>query len=134
MQFALGLDLFTYLEDRDGLLVPVDLIFTILIHITISSLPVIVMATQSSSGPDSSTRLSPEASLECLSSFSEKDNACVEVVSYDVEADDRSQDEDDNLVHWDGPGDPQNPLNWGDARKWLTIGLISFSSFNVYAF
>ncbi|KAB8067138.1 major facilitator superfamily domain-containing protein [Aspergillus leporis] len=89
------------------------------------------MATQSSSGPDSSTRLSPEASLECLSSFSEKDNACVEVVSYDVEADDRSQDEDDNLVHWDGPGDPQNPLNWGDARKWLTIGLISFSSFNV---
>ena len=37
-----------------------------------------------------------------------------------------------NIVDWDGPNDPENPMNWSNSRKWLTIGLISLSSFNVY--
>lgn len=36
-----------------------------------------------------------------------------------------------HIVDWDGPDDPENPMNWPSYRKWLTIGLISFSSFNV---
>ncbi|KAL9948791.1 hypothetical protein ACHAPW_002121 [Verticillium nonalfalfae] len=34
-----------------------------------------------------------------------------------------------NTVDWDGPDDPQNPLNWPDVRKWLNIGLISGLTF-----
>ncbi|KAE8350895.1 major facilitator superfamily domain-containing protein [Aspergillus coremiiformis] len=83
------------------------------------------MATQLSSNPDSSVEPSPESSLEYIGSFVEKENDGVKVVDCDVEAG------DDNLVHWDGPDDPQNPMNWADARKWLIIGLISVSSFNV---
>ncbi|KAB8272740.1 major facilitator superfamily domain-containing protein [Aspergillus minisclerotigenes] len=88
------------------------------------------MATQPSGSPDSSVEPSPESSLECLGSFVEKENARVKVESRDIEAGEQSQDELDNLVHWDGPDDPRNPMNWSDARKWLIIGLISLSSFN----
>ncbi|KAE8131962.1 major facilitator superfamily domain-containing protein [Aspergillus pseudotamarii] len=88
------------------------------------------MATQPSGGPDSSAEPSPESSLECLGSFVEKENARVKVESRDIEAGELSQDELDNIVHWDGPDDPRNPMNWSDARKWLIIGLISLSSFN----
>lgn len=42
------------------------------------------------------------------------------------------QEKEGNIVHWDGDDDPQNPMNWSPFRKWLTIGLISVSSFNVY--
>lgn len=42
------------------------------------------------------------------------------------------QDKEENIIHWDGDDDPQNPMNWSPFRKWLTIGLISVSSFNVY--
>ncbi|KAE8161638.1 major facilitator superfamily domain-containing protein [Aspergillus tamarii] len=88
------------------------------------------MATQPSGGPDSSVEPSPESSLECLGSFVEKENARVKVESRDIEAGEQSQDELDIIVHWDGPDDPRNPMNWSDARKWLIIGLISLSSFN----
>ena len=37
-----------------------------------------------------------------------------------------------NVVDWDGPNDPENPMNWSNSRKWLTISLISISSFNTY--
>ncbi len=32
---------------------------------------------------------------------------------------------DPNAVFWDGPDDPQNPMNWTDQRKWLQIVLLS---------
>ncbi|PLB47918.1 synaptic vesicle transporter [Aspergillus steynii IBT 23096] len=51
--------------------------------------------------------------------------------SSDAELGESSQDEDDKLVHWDGPNDPENPMNWTSFRKWLTIALISISSYNV---
>lgn len=51
--------------------------------------------------------------------------------SSDAELGESSQDEDDKLVHWDGPNDPQNPMNWTSFRKWMTIALISISSYNV---
>ncbi|KAM0328629.1 hypothetical protein ACHAQA_005041 [Verticillium albo-atrum] len=36
---------------------------------------------------------------------------------------------DPNAVDWDGPDDPQNPMNWPDRQKWLNIGLISLLTF-----
>lgn len=30
-----------------------------------------------------------------------------------------------NVVDWDGPDDPENPLNWSQAKKWANIATIS---------
>ena len=32
---------------------------------------------------------------------------------------------DPNIVDWDGPDDPKNPMNWPDKKKWLNIGVLS---------
>ncbi|KAI9934840.1 hypothetical protein ASPWEDRAFT_175566 [Aspergillus wentii DTO 134E9] len=77
-----------------------------------------------------------ESSLGSSETLGEKDIAHVEAavvrgVDSNSDAGDSSQDEGETIVHWDSPSDPQNPMNWADVRKWLTIGLISVSSFNV---
>lgn len=37
-----------------------------------------------------------------------------------------TEDEDDpNIVSWDGPDDPQNPKNWRDSKKWFNIAVLS---------
>ena len=40
--------------------------------------------------------------------------------------------EDGYIVDWDGPDDPQNPMNWTDTRKWTIIALVSALTFNVF--
>lgn len=37
---------------------------------------------------------------------------------------------DCNVVDWDGPADPQNPMIWSLNRKWGIIGLVSAVTFN----
>lgn len=32
---------------------------------------------------------------------------------------------DPNVVDWDGPDDPMNPVNWSPRKKWLNIGVLS---------
>ncbi|UPL00978.1 hypothetical protein LCI18_011912 [Fusarium solani-melongenae] len=32
---------------------------------------------------------------------------------------------DPNIVTWDGPNDPENPINWSKSRKCINIGLMS---------
>ena len=32
---------------------------------------------------------------------------------------------DPNIVSWDGPDDPANPLNWSEKLKWSNIAVIS---------
>ncbi len=32
---------------------------------------------------------------------------------------------DPDIVNWDGPDDPENPLNWPAKQKWMNIGLLS---------
>ncbi|KAI7771134.1 hypothetical protein LZL87_013205 [Fusarium oxysporum] len=39
------------------------------------------------------------------------------------------QDEDPNLVTWDGPHDPSNPHNWTKRKKWLSTILVSCFTF-----
>jgi hypothetical protein len=36
-----------------------------------------------------------------------------------------TQTVDPDFVSWDGPDDPENPLNWTARRKWTNIGLLS---------
>lgn len=40
-----------------------------------------------------------------------------------------SNDDDPNIVSWDGPDDPQNPLNWSYTKKWGTVALVSALTF-----
>ncbi|KLJ13774.1 hypothetical protein EMPG_11315 [Blastomyces silverae] len=39
---------------------------------------------------------------------------------------DTTTEKDPNLVQWDGPSDPGNPLNWSLARRWYITMIISF--------
>lgn len=64
----------------------------------------------------------------------EVDTEALKNVNSNEESGESSRDEESHLVHWDGDYDPQNPMNWSPARKWVIIGLISVSSFNVYVF
>lgn len=38
---------------------------------------------------------------------------------------------DPNLVHWDGPDDPQNPQNWSKGFKWMITAVCMLLSLNV---
>lgn len=33
--------------------------------------------------------------------------------------------EDENIVDWDGPDDPANPMNWTGRKKWANIAILS---------
>ena len=40
-----------------------------------------------------------------------------------------AEEEDPNIVDWDGPDDPANPKNWSSFRRWLIVvcmGLMTF--------
>lgn len=39
------------------------------------------------------------------------------------------EQENPNVVGWDGPDDPENPLNWSNKRKWAAIGMVSVVTF-----
>ncbi|KAF6839217.1 polyamine transporter 3 [Colletotrichum plurivorum] len=36
--------------------------------------------------------------------------------------------EDFEVVDWDGPDDPENPMNWPESRKWVNLALIPLGS------
>ncbi|EFR01508.1 fluconazole resistance protein 1 [Nannizzia gypsea CBS 118893] len=59
--------------------------------------------------------VAPEAPLEL-------DNTNIEAVPV-------SQKAELLLVDWDGPDDPQNPLNWTKTKKWLNIILVAYITF-----
>ncbi|KAL2149226.1 hypothetical protein VTH82DRAFT_8574 [Thermothelomyces myriococcoides] len=42
---------------------------------------------------------------------------------------DGAEEKDPNVVTWDGPDDPMNPKNWTMRKKWINIGVLSFSTF-----
>lgn len=35
---------------------------------------------------------------------------------------------------WDGPDDPENPMNWPDSKKWTNISILSILTLVTYAF
>lgn len=36
-----------------------------------------------------------------------------------------AEDQDPNVVTWDGPDDPANPMNWTMRKKWSNIAVLS---------
>ncbi|KAH8766634.1 bicyclomycin resistance protein [Diaporthe sp. PMI_573] len=47
----------------------------------------------------------------------------------DGDKDTHAGESDPNIVWWDGPDDPENPMNWPSWRKVLTCVIISFLTF-----
>jgi hypothetical protein len=43
-----------------------------------------------------------------------------------------STSNDPNIVDWDGPDDPTNPLNWPTKKKSIIVATISFITFLTY--
>lgn len=43
------------------------------------------------------------------------------------------QDNDPNLITWDGPDDPENPQNWSFRRKLIIVSIVSAITFIRYA-
>ncbi|KAM3082580.1 Citrinin biosynthesis cluster MFS transporter mrr1 [Clarireedia jacksonii] len=47
----------------------------------------------------------------------------------EVRREKQKQEQDPNLITWDGPDDPENPMNWPARKKWLVtvvMGLMTF--------
>jgi hypothetical protein len=42
---------------------------------------------------------------------------------------DTEEQDDPNIVFWDGPDDPENPMNWPSSRKWAAISMVSVVTF-----
>lgn len=38
---------------------------------------------------------------------------------------------DPNLIEWDGPDDPGNPMNWARSKKWITTVMLGMMTFCV---
>ena len=38
-------------------------------------------------------------------------------------------DTDPNIVSWDGPDDPENPVNWKESLKWANVAAVSTVTF-----
>lgn len=38
-------------------------------------------------------------------------------------------DQDSNIVTWDGPNDPANPMNWSEGLKWGNVAVIAAITF-----
>jgi hypothetical protein len=63
---------------------------------------------------DSTFRMSWYTDLELFDGLSRYSTKVIE-----------APEEDPNVVDWDGPDDPENPLNWSQAKKWVNIATIS---------
>lgn len=46
--------------------------------------------------------------------------------------DDEAPDRDPHAVDWDGPDDPENPMNWPFGRKAAAVGIVSAITFIRY--
>ena len=38
-------------------------------------------------------------------------------------------DSDPNIISWDGPDDPENPVNWKEGTKWANVAAVSAFTF-----
>ena len=51
---------------------------------------------------------------------SDLNNSAPDIVTHDKEA-----LQDPNIVDWDGPDDPENPLNWASSKKLGAMTIVS---------
>lgn len=81
----------------------------------------ILSPAQSDSGFETSPTLTETRGSFDLEGGRQKFPAAVEPTSEEAD--------DPNIVSWDGPDDPDNPLNWSSGLKWSNIALVSAITF-----
>ncbi|KAF2751627.1 MFS general substrate transporter [Sporormia fimetaria CBS 119925] len=59
----------------------------------------------------------------------EKGNPLSSTSSIHNSEDTTPNDDDPNIVTWDSPTDPQNPMNWSEKKKWGTVTVVSCITF-----
>lgn len=52
-----------------------------------------------------------------------------ESLSSEDDANETPEGSDPNIVFWDGPDDPQNPMNWPVKKRWGTVIIVSAITF-----
>ncbi|KAL6917362.1 hypothetical protein FSHL1_008792 [Fusarium sambucinum] len=67
--------------------------------------------------PGSQRTLTPSDNGSCTGKVRDEEKA--------TEGQDIVQPQDSNAVGWDGPDDPNNPMNWTAKKKWSCIGSLS---------
>ena len=85
-------------------------------------------AAEERSRQDSQTNGAQETEKEPLGGHSSTDD--VEKTAAAAEPASVQPVSDPNVIEWDGPNDPHNPLNWSTPRKWIIIALVSLITFN----
>ena len=71
-------------------------------------------------GSPASSDLEKEIDLEAGHRNEELDKKELEMTKPDVDPD---------VVDWDGPDDPQNPVNWSEKLKWANVAVIASITF-----
>lgn len=85
-----------------------------------------------------SSTLSAQPALPSTASSSLEKDADLEAgggssTLHKKQADTEQKVVDPNIVDWDGPDDPRNPVNWSSKLKWENIAVISTVTFLTYA-
>lgn len=71
-------------------------------------------------GSPTSSNLEKEIDLEAGHPSEDSDKKEPETTKTEV---------DPNIVDWDGPDDPQNPINWSEKLKWANVAVIASVTF-----
>jgi hypothetical protein len=50
-------------------------------------------------------------------------------IAIQEEAVPESKESDPNILDWNGPDDPEKPVNWTGRRKWINGGLLAAMTF-----
>src|SRR5689334_8629007 len=78
---------------------------------------------QGHDAPGLQTHLPPDADVEKTGqsqvSSTHSDGSTLENIPVEATM------QDSDLVDWDGPDDPQNPMNWPQAKKWTLVACLS---------
>jgi MFS family permease len=51
-----------------------------------------------------------------------------------LDGSDEKSSQDPNIINWDGPDDPMNPLNWPTKQKFIIVATISFVTLLTYEY
>ena len=52
-------------------------------------------------------------------------NSASDIPTHDIATQDEKDPQDPNIVDWDGPDDPENPLNWASSKKLAAMTIVS---------
>ena len=52
-------------------------------------------------------------------------DSALDIATHDIATRDEKALQDPNIVDWDGPDDPENPLNWASSKKLAAMTIVS---------